>query len=92
MCLTETLLKDHRETPTTIRADRNEHSACKSIGGGLCLFVDNSLAAHYRIREQVCMPDYEILTVSFRPFYLSQEFGQITVILAYVPESNDERE
>lgn len=31
--------------------------------------------------------DYEISTVSFRPFYLTREFGQI---LAYVPEPNDE--
>lgn len=54
------------------------------------MFVDNSWGTHYRIREQVCMPDYEILTVSFRPFYLLREFGQITVILAYVPGPNDE--
>lgn len=70
--------------------DRNERSARKSIGGGLCLFVDNSWATHYRILEQVCTPDYDILTVSFRPFYLPREFSQITVILAYVPGPNDE--
>lgn len=95
VCLTETWLKDYHDTPslpgyTTIRADRNAHTSRKSIGGGLCLFVDNSWATQCSIREQVCTPDYEILTVSFRPFYLPREFGQITVILAYVPGPNDE--
>lgn len=37
-----------------------------------------------RICEQICTPDYEILTVSFRLFYLPWEFGQITIILTYV--------
>ena len=63
VCLTETWLKDHHETPslqgyTTIRADRNERSSHKSIGGGLCLFVDNSWATQYHIREQVCTTRY----------------------------------
>ena len=50
----------------------------------------NSWATQYHIREQVCTPDYEIVTVSFRPFYLPREFGQITVIIVYVPGPNDE--
>ena len=37
------------------------------------------------MRERVCTRDFELLTVSFRPFYLPREFGQITVILVYVP-------
>lgn len=95
VCLTETWLKDYHDTPslsgyTTIRADRKERSSGKSIGGGLCLFVDNRWATQYCVREQVCTPDYELLTVSFRPFYLPREFGQITVILVYVPGPNDE--
>lgn len=93
MCVKETWLKDYYETPrlpryTTIRADKNLRTH-KSISGELCLFEDNSWATQYSILEQVCTPDYEILTVSFRPFYLPQEFGQITVILVYVPRPND---
>ena len=49
------------------------------------MFVDNSWATQYCIREQVCTPDFEILTVSFRPFYSPREYGQITIILVYVP-------
>lgn len=94
VCLTESWLKDYHDTPTlpgytTIRADRNERSSRKSIGGGLCLFVDNRWATQYCVREQVCTPDYELLTVTFRPFYLPREFGQITIILVYVPGPND---
>lgn len=54
------------------------------------MFVNNSWATQYCIREQVCTPDNEILTVSFRPFYLPREFGQITIILTYVPGPNDD--
>lgn len=33
----------------------------------------------------MCTSDYEILSVSFRPFYLPREIGQITIVLSYVP-------
>lgn len=95
VCLAETWLKDHSATPnlpgfTTIRANRSEESSDKSIGGGLCMFIDNNWATQFCIRKHVCTPDYEILTVSFRPFYLPREFGQVTVILAYVPGPDDD--
>ena len=37
------------------------------------------------MRERVCTRDFDLLTASFHPFYLPREFGQITVILVYVP-------
>ena len=37
------------------------------------------------MRERVCTCDFDLLTVSFRPFYLPREFGQITINLVYVP-------
>ena len=49
------------------------------------MFVDNNWTTQMNIREQICPPDYVILTVTFRPFYLPREFGQITIILTYVP-------
>nr|XP_055073494.1 uncharacterized protein LOC129453317 [Misgurnus anguillicaudatus] len=89
ICLTETWLKPETavyiDGYTTIRADRDELLSRKSIGGGLCIFMDNKWATQMHIQEQVCTPEYEILTVSFRPFYLPREFGQITIILTYVP-------
>ena len=37
------------------------------------------------VKLTVSTKDYEIVTASFRPFYLPRESGQVTVILAYVP-------
>lgn len=56
----------------------------KSVSG-LSILMDNKWATNMTIHEQICTPDYEILTVSFQPFYFPQEFGQITIILIYVP-------
>lgn len=90
LCFTETWLKDGIQDIdlsgyTIIRVDRDEAVSHKAIGGGLCIYVDNRWATRFRIRKQVCTPDYEILSVSFRPFYLLREFGQITIVLVYVP-------
>ena len=57
----------------------------RRVGGGLCMFVSDSWATQYCLRERVCTRDFELLTVSFRPFYLPREFGQITVIPVYLP-------
>ena len=90
MCFSETWLTediDNSLVPgyTTIRADRDSDKAQKSVGGGLCMFVIDSWATQYCVRERVCVREFELLTVSLRPFYLPREFGQITVILIYVP-------
>lgn len=47
--------------------------------------VNRRWAPNYTVREMECCKHYEILTVSFRPFYLPREFSQVTVILVYVP-------
>ncbi|XP_077985307.1 uncharacterized protein LOC144439947 [Glandiceps talaboti] len=70
---------------TCIRHDRDKEKTGKSIGGGLCIFVNDNWSNNYTIRETVSTKDLEILTVSFRPYYLPREFGQVTVILVYVP-------
>ena len=49
------------------------------------MFVSDTWATQYCVRGRVCTRDFELLTVSFRPFYLPREFGQITDILVYVP-------
>ena len=95
LCLTETWLHEGKNVNfpgrTVIRADRDNTAAGKQgCGGGVCMIVDDSWGTQYTIREKVCTKDYEILTVSFRPFYLPREFGQITLILAYLPGPNFE--
>ena len=57
----------------------------RRVGGGLCMFVSDTWATQYCVRGRVCTRDFELLTMSFRPFYLPHEFGQITAILVYVP-------
>lgn len=74
---------------TVIWADRDRTSSHKSIGGGFCIFIDNTWATQFKVHEKVCTRDYELLSVSFRPFYLPREFGQITIILVYVPGPNN---
>ena len=49
------------------------------------MFVSDTWATQYCVRERVCTRDFEMLTVSIRPFYLPREFCQITVIPVYVP-------
>lgn len=92
ICLTETWLNDQCvvELPgyTTIRADRDGLLSGKSVGGGLLMFVDQRWATQFTIHERTCSKDYEILVVSFRPFYLPREFGLLTVMLVYVPGPN----
>ena len=61
ICLTETWLKPETTISiagyTTIRADRDGNLSRKSIGGGLCMFVDNNWTTQMNIREQICTPD-----------------------------------
>lgn len=77
LCLTETCLKNQPNPTligyTTIRADRDEEKSCKSVRGGLCIFVDNKWAKDFCIREKICTPDYDILNVSFRRFFFFRE-------------------
>lgn len=72
-----------------IRLDRDKAKSQKSVGGGLCILVDKKWAAQYTVFEQICTREYETLVVSFRPFYLPREFGQLTIILVYVPGRNN---
>ena len=90
MCLTETWLDETKtiDIPgfTALRNDRdNEAARKKGHGGGVCMLVNDRWATNFTVRDQCCTHDYEALSVSFRPFYLPREFGQLTVILVYVP-------
>ena len=86
MCFTEAWLTDDIDNIlvpgfTAVRADRDNDKAQKSVVCGLCMFVSDTWARQYCVRERECTRDVELLTVSFRPFCLPREFDQITVIL-----------
>ena len=92
MCFTETHLNETIPDSklalpgyNLIRGDRIDSLAEKDGGGGVCMYVSEKWATQFKVHERVCTHDYELLTVSFRPFYLPREFGQLTVILVYVP-------
>ena len=96
ICFTETWLTDKEEHENIniegfecIRHDRDVNLTEKERGGGICIFMNKRWAENWTIRDKISAPSYEILTVSFRPFYLPREFGEITIILTYVPGPDD---
>jgi len=74
ICCTETWLnEDHSvdiERFTTIQANREKVKSLKSVGRGLCMYVEKNWSLQSTIIEQTCTLDYETLVASFRPFYL----------------------
>ena len=60
-----------------IRLDRDADVTGKSLGGGVCLYVNERWCRNITVRETVCTPDIELLSVFVRPFYLPREFPQI---------------
>ena len=53
------------------------------------MYVNEQWCKNYTLREAVCLGDIELLSMSFRPFYLPREFGQIFVTLVYIhPEAD----
>ena len=97
LAITETWLKDHDSQSDLridgfgepVRLDRDPTVTGKSLGGGLALYVNRSWCGNVIVRESLCAPDIELLSVSLRPFYLPREFTQLFVTLVYIhPKAN----
>ena len=95
MCFSETWLNDqipdsNIELPNfdIVRGDRTPESG-KSKGGGLCLYINRRWCNNWSVKKKVCTPDYEILTVGLRPFYLPREFNQIFITVTYIQPKAD---
>ena len=72
------------------RTDRNAEITGKSRGGGVCLYVNKRYCTSVTVRENICTPDMELLSVSLRPFYLPREFPQIFITVVYIhPKANN---
>ena len=68
------------------------HFFCfKSLGGEVCLHINRRWFSNVNVREQLCLPDNELLSVSVRPFYLPREFPQIAVIVVYIYPKADNK-
>ncbi|KAK7461597.1 hypothetical protein BaRGS_00038641, partial [Batillaria attramentaria] len=64
----------------------------KQHGGGVCLYVNPRWCNTVTVRDTLCTPDIELLTVSLRPFYIPREFPQLFFTLVYVhPRANAAR-
>uniref|UniRef100_A0AAV2IZI4 Uncharacterized protein n=1 Tax=Knipowitschia caucasica TaxID=637954 RepID=A0AAV2IZI4_KNICA len=52
------------------RLDRDQEITGKSRGGGVCLYVNERYCKTVVVREKICTPHVELLSLSLRPFYL----------------------
>lgn len=68
------------------RADRTCESS-KTRGGGTCVYVNEKWCHpnNVHVKQQMCTPDLEMLTVILRPYYLPREFTKVTINILYVP-------
>lgn len=55
----------------------------KSYRGGVCLYINQKWCKNFIVREQVCLPDNEVLSMSMRP-YLPREFPQTSVTVVSI--------
>ncbi|KAK7884958.1 hypothetical protein WMY93_028081 [Mugilogobius chulae] len=92
LALTETWLKnqdsgtelDIEGFGEPLRLDRDPAVTGKSLGGGVCLYVNKNWCKTVVVRETLCTPDIELLSVSLRPYYLPREFPQLFVSVVYI--------
>ena len=66
-----------------VRLDRNKAGTGKEPGGGVCFYVDKKWCNTVFVREALCTPDIELLSISLRPFYLPREFPQLFFTLVF---------
>lgn len=82
MAYSETWLTDHDCNPDLLmdgfgapfRLDQQAQATGKRQGGGVCLYVNKWYCTFVTVRECICTPDVELLSVSLHPFYLPREF------------------
>ena len=100
ICITESALDDTIPDSelsidgfgVPIRLDRDFNKSNKKTGGGLCMYIHEAWCKTVKTRETYCSPDIELLSVYLRPRYLPREFGQLNIVLVYIPPSgNDTR-
>lgn len=65
------------------RLDRNGE-VTKKTWGGVCLYINQRYCTTVTVREHICTPDVELLSVSVRPFYLPREFPQLFIRVVYI--------
>ncbi len=74
-----------------IRLDRDALKTRKTIGGGVCKYINERWCNNYVVRESLCTEDIELLSISVRPYYLPREFGQVSITVVYIPPDSNEK-
>ena len=100
LCFSETRFIDKKVTNESVaidgfgepyRMDRDGKQTGKERGGGVCLYVSEKFCdrANVTVKQRMCTPELELISVSLRPRYLPREFGRIfvTVVCAAVYDS-----
>lgn len=72
------------------RGDRDKTASGKKSGGGVCVYINNRYAnkQSVTIKEHICTPEVEILSLAVRPYYLPREFSAVLISAVYVPPSS----
>ena len=94
ICLSESWLNDN--TPdscvdipgfTALRADHDRSTSGKLKGGGIIQFFNQRWVnpRNVTVKEGICCPDIELLSVGFHAFYAPREFPYTVVIVVYIP-------
>ena len=67
------------------RTDRDSRQTGKERGGGVCLYVSEKFCdrANVTVKQRMCTPELELISLSLRPRYLPREFGRIFVTVVY---------
>ena len=95
LCFSETWFIDKKVTNKSVaidefgepyRMDRDSKQTGKERGGGVCLYVSEKFCdrASVAVKQRMCTPELELISVSLRPRYLPREFGRIFVTVVYV--------
>ncbi len=92
MAFTETWLTERDQDSELViggfgaprRLDRSGVVTGKAQGGGVCLYVNQRYCMSVTVREHICTPDVELLSVSLRAFYLPREFPQLFITVVYI--------
>ena len=94
ICFSETWLNEEHADPdipgfSVYRRDRCSAATGKKRGGGVCAFVNNSWCTNVTVKDAICHPDIELLTLALRPFYLPREFPSIFISVVYIHPGAD---
>ena len=73
---------------TLYRQDRTAASR-KTLGGGLCIFVNNNWCMKSKEVRRFCSSEQEYLIISCRLHYLPREFTSIFFVAVYIPPQAD---